>query len=880
VLTLILAVVASAARAGVKVNDLRCEYQRDHVYVDIPTPRLSWAMTADERGEVQLAYQIQVKRDREMIWDSGRVKSDRSVGVEYGGPPLVSGAEYQWRVRVWDRGGAVSGWSDSATWGVGFLDPADWKAKWIMPDSSVDRLNEPYLRRVFILDDAPESALARVNVMGWFELYVNGVKVGSDLLSTAVTDYSRRSLYLTYDLKPYLKKGANCIGLWISRGWYWPGRRGVEHDRPISRLQLDMRVSGKDLTVVTDASWQGHASGRTILGKWSWGDFGGEQLDARLDEPTWCLPESTTLGWKSAVEVPSPSVPAQAQRSPPDQIARTFPAVSCDDLGGGIYVVDFATNLTGWLQLHLPKLTAGKVVTIHYSDRPVSRTDLEVFNQRDQFISSGEDGELFENKFNYHGFRYASIEGLPSPPALSSVTAMAVGASWERAGSFECSNPLINRLHVVNLQTIHSLSEGGYMSDCPHRERLGYGGDGQISIDSCVMNFQMPSFYEKWTTDWRDVQDPQTGFIPHTAPQGEGGGGPAWGAGLQALTWRLNLYYDDRRALAENYSACKRYVEFLESHEKDGVLRAIGKSEWDDIGEWVPPTPIGLNNDFYFPSRDEADLFNNCYLAYLLDQLSKIATALGRSADAEAFDARAEALRPRIHKAWFDPKPNCYVNQKQTYLVMPLVAGVVPEKLRDTLNRKLEQSILVTSHGHLDTGMLGSYFLIQYLDSIGRDDLIWTIVTSPGYPGWRYLLDQGATTWGERWDGGPSRIHACFNLLDSWFYQGLAGIRPDPAAPGFKKIIIKPAIVGDLSWVSAQYDSLYGPIKSSWHRMGDQVTLNVTIPPNATATISVPTIDPSSVRETGENTLLPVESEAATYKVGSGVYEFTSRLSH
>ena len=440
-------------------------------------------------------------------------------------------------------------------------------------------------------------------------------------------------------------------------------------------------------------------------------------------------------------------------------------------------------------------------------------------------------------------------------------------------------------MHEVNLWTTHSLSQGGYMSDCPHRERLGYGGDGQVSIDSCIMNFWMPRFYEKWTADWRDVQDPVTGYIPHTAPQGEGGGGPPWGAGLQALAWRLNLYYDDRRSLEENYAACLRYVEMLESHEKDGLLRAFGPSEMDNLGDWVPPVPLGTKKDWNQPPDDEAEFFNNCYLAYLLDQLSQIAATLGRADESAQIAARTDSLRAHIHAAYFKPDRGGYINDNQINFIMPLMAGVTPKNLREAMNKKLEESILIRSNGHLSTGLTGTYFLIRYLSEIGRDDLLWKIVAQTSFPGWGYMLDQGATTWWEEWDGTSSRIHACFNSLDSWFYQDLAGIRPDAAGPGFKRIIIKPAIVGDLTWVKADHESMYGRIVSIWERKDGRLSLQVVIPPNATATIYVPTADVGSVKEGGAPAsnanglkFLRMETDAAVFHADSGSYDFSSRL--
>jgi alpha-L-rhamnosidase len=882
-----LVTIASPAvlRAALTVGRLRCEYQTGVPVIDSPTPRLSWTIQSDSRGELQSAYQIRVTRDDKIVWDSGQVPSDDSVNVEYGGEPLVSAQTYQWKVRVWDQKQNVSDWSAPGAWAMGLLEPADWHARWIManlPASPPGFTNEPQLRRDFDIDGDVDSAIARVNVMGWYELYVNGQKVGADVISPGVTDYSKRSLYLTDDVKSYLHRGPNCIGLWLSRGWYWPGRRGVVNDGPIARLQLDLTVGGKPITIGTDSSWRCAPTGRAILGSWSVAQFGGELVIPRALQPKWCDPEFSDADWAAAREVASPAVEADAQRGPPDQVLKTIPAVSCTDLGAGLYSFDFGQNLTGFLSLNLPRLSAGHVVTIHYSDRPVTAQDNEVFNQRDLLISSGGDGDVFTNKFNYHGFRYATVEGLPSPPSAGDATALAIGAAWDEAGEFECSDPLINRMHEVDLRTMHSLSQGGYMSDCPHRERLGYGGDGQVSIDSCIMNFQMPGFYEKWIADWRDVQDPATGFIPHTAPQGEGGGGPPWGAALQELACRLNLYYGERTAINENYLACRRYVQMLQSHETDGLLRAFAKNGIDNLGDWLPPGPLNAKGLWSFPSPQETEFFNNCYLVYLLDQLGQMAGGLNRSADVSGLSAQADALRSRIQENYFDPKRNCYLNDKQAYLVMPLLAGVTPEKLRDAVQQTLFRSI-ASRGGHLDTGLTGTYFLIHYLQDIGRDDLLWTIVHNTSYPGWGYCLEQGDTTWPEQWDGGASFIHACFNSLDSWFYQALAGIRPDPSAPGFKKIVIKPAIVGDLAWVRAHYDCVYGRIVSEWQRKSGSVSMHVVIPANTMANVYVPARDAESVTEGGKPVaqamgvkFVRFDAGAAIFEVGSGEYNFTS----
>jgi alpha-L-rhamnosidase len=706
-----------------------------------------------------------------------------------------------------------------------------------------DPLDEPYVRRTFTLEELPESALASVNVMGFYELYVNGRKVGGDVMSPALSNYLKRSLYLTCDLRPYLRKGRNCIGLWLSRGWYWKvldGQRNpaVNHDTAIARLQLDMTVKGKPVRVSTDAAWLCKSSGRQIIGPWSWNQMGGEQADARREDPNWTNPDRDDNEWFPVKVVASPAIPADAQRCPPMRILKTIRAVACTKLEPGAsgkakWELDFGSNLTGWLKIRLRGLGAGQSISIQYADK---KNPYQTFNQADRFISAGREEEEFCSKFNYHGFRYAIIEGLPAAPALTDAEAELIGADWETCGDFACSNPLFNRMHEINLWTIHCLSQCGFLSDCPHRERMGYG-DGQVSIESCVMNFRMAPFYDKWATDWCDGAEPD-GSLPHTAPHYKsGGGGPAWGGCAQALTWRNYLYYADKRIVERNYDACLRHLQAIESHARDGVVRAFG-GQWDFIGDWVPPGR-GMDTDRW-PPKPAAELFNNCYRLYLRAQLAEMAVILGRNDDAKACRGELERLRPLVHAAFYDKDRQLYVLDEQSYQLMPLMTGIVPEELRPTVLRRLQDGIQLNRNGHLDTGMLGTYFLLNYLSEIDRNDLIFTIVNQTTFPGWGYMLDQGATTWWEQWNGYYSHIHSCFSSLDGWFYQGLAGIRADPTAPGFKKIIIKPAIVGDLTWVKAHHDSPYGRIISNWQRVGRNLTMDITIPPNTTARVFVP----------------------------------------
>lgn len=649
-----------------------------------------------------------------------------------------------------------------------------------------------------------------------------------------------------------------------------------------------MIVDGRPLWIATDGEWRCKSSGRSLLGTWSWANMGGELVDARRDAPRWADPETDDRDWYPVTEVAAPAIPAEAQKCPPMRVLKTIPAISCTKLADGKYQLDFGTQLTGWLKLRVRGQAAGHSIAIEYADQ---LTPLQTFKQMDRFICAGEPGEEFCSKFNYHGFRWAIVEGLATAPELADAEAQLVGADFETRGGFECSSEQLNRMHKVNLWTIQCLSQSGFLSDCPHRERLGYG-DGQVSIESCMMNFMMQPFYDKWSTDWCDGADPATGYLPHTAPQYKsGGGGPAWGGAAQALTWRNYLFYQDTRIVERNLEACRRHIEAIEAHAKDGVIRAFDR-QWDFIGDWVPPER-GMDTTNW-PPKPAAELFNNCYRLYLREQWARMADVLGRHEEAKAGRAELERLRPLVHAAFYDNDKQIYVLDEQSYYLMPLMTGVVPEELRPAILKKLEECIRVTRKGHLDTGMLGTYFLMNYLTEIGRDDLLWLVVTQKDYPGWGYMLEQGATTWWEQWNGYYSQIHSCFTSLDGWFFQGLAGIRPDPAAPGFKQIIIKPSVVGDLTWVKCYHDSPHDRIVSNWNREGQKLTMEVTIPANTTATVHVPAKDATGVTEFGPSTelraskpaakaegvkFLRMESSAAVYAVGSGTYRFQSILS-
>ncbi len=924
---------------------LRCESIGNPAGIERPQPRLSWRIESEEAGMRQTAYQIEVTG----AWDSGRVESDRSTAIPYGGPALESGKTYQWRVRVWDDKGAASPWSETARWTMGKLQPGDWSARWIgVPehpaapgldgvkvtratyrthDGKIEKDVTALMRRVvkekrlpfkvefkalggdpapnvvkelvveytkdgkrltaraddfaplsipplapqnaapwfrgeFDLAAAPDSALVTVQSHAYFELYVNGTKAGDDVLTPAVADARSQTFTITYDVARLLKPGRNCLGLWLSKGWA---------ERIAVRAQLDAVVGGRKITFGTGTEWKTRSSGYSHIGNWKWGDFGGERIDAAAHLPDWCKPGLDTAAWTKAVETPAPPGPPVNLTGPLNRIGERIPARQITALAGGRYEIDFGTNLTGWLHLKFPPLKAGQLVRLHFADRifpdgvhnspigniavksgsciPFARTDggrnlYQTYKQTSEFVAAGVAGEEFQHKFNYAGFRYVVVEGLDTAPRKEDATALLVESSLPDAGSFECSDPLLNRIHQVNRWTQRCLNLGGYYVDCPHRERMGYG-DGQVAIQGMMMNFDAANFYTKWVRDWRLALERKHEHLPYIAPPFvKTGGGPPWPGNIARVPWQHYLHYGDPAILEENLAAARDYCEYLDGRSTDDVLRAWGTG-FSFIGDWVPPNR-GMDTKNW-PSPQMAEFFCNCYRVHLWQLVEKMATALGRTGEAEQAGKRADAIGKATHAAFFDAANKRYVIDEQIYYAFPLLVGITPEPEREAVLASLIRCIVEKNKGHLDTGMLGTMLLMEYLQDIGRNDLILGIYQKKDYPGWGYMVEQGATTLWEQWNGYWSQIHSCFTSADNWLYHGLAGIRPDPKQSGFKNVIIQPAIVGDITWVKAHHEGPYGRITSHWQREGAKLVLEVAIPPNSTATVVLPGQSPTQI---------------------------------
>ena len=872
-----------------EVSDLTCEYFKNPMGIDIPAPRLSWKLESDIRRQKQTAYRVLVASSEVQLadnigdlWDTGEIESDKSRQVEYQGKPLQSRSNCFWKVKIWDNDGKPSAWSEPASWSMGLLEKEDWTAQWIGAPAPV---TAPYYRHSFDLEEVPEHASIYLTSLGYFELFINGEKVGKEVLAPAVSNYSERTYYQTYDVADYLKKGKNSIGIWMGTGWYSPGLPGVKHHSPVVRAQLEL--PNKE-TIVTNSIWECKASERSLIGKWRWGKFGGERVDARLLDKQWWDAERSTFRWNPAVIVETADVPCTAQKCRNNIQLTEIAPVAVEQLDDTTVLVDFGTNFTGMLNAKFRDLIAGQKITIHYADLDgrdpeeawrvrMGHKGFATYNQRDEFISAGKAEEQFENKFNYHGYRYAIIEGLNYLPEKEDLVAIPVETEVPEVGSFSCSNDLYNRIHKMTRWTYRALNLGGQTVDCPHRERVGYG-DGQTAMDVGCYNFDASTLYTKWSENWWDEQT-KDGFVPHVAPASKlTGGGPAWGAMSIVVPWKTYLFYNDTRLLETGYPHMKKYIEYLDEHSENGVLQDLFPGDkWKNLGDWVPPRRGMDKSKTEWVEDNSRRFFNNCYLTHLLQIMVKIATLLGNEEDIEAFQKELKIAQQAIHKEWYNPNDITYANGEQPYLIFPLQTGVTPDELKEAVFRKYKQTMLVDDKGHLNTGMIGTQITFDYLLENDHNDLIDIMVNKRTYPGWGYMIEKGATTCWEQWNGYYSQIHSCFPYIGGWFYRGLAGIQWDEDNPGFKNIILRPTLVKSVNWVKCNYNSQYGNIVSNWKTEANQFNWEVSIPANSTATVY---IQGNNISEGG----LPIEEATGVtfikYKDGSGVYKVESGSYH
>ena len=901
------------------VSELRCEQSQRPLAVDPAGPRLSWQLNADRRGCLQSAYRILVADspvaladDNGNVWDSGKVFSDRSVLVPYGGPALQPGKAYCWKVQAWDADGNLSPWSLPASFGTGLMSMQDWNgAKWIAMEPDVDSLKciegntgkwkdggpvfdkpvapykLPQLRREFTATKPVKRAMAYICGLGQFEMFLNGEKVGDHFLDPAWTKFDKEAQYVAFDITGELRDGKNAVGVMLGNGYYHtPHGRYLKllfsygAPKMICKLQIEY-ADGTAQTVVSDDKWRASESPVTFSSI-----YGGEDYDASAVQPGWAEPGFDDRKWKKAVLTQGAGVKLIPQISEPLKVMERIPTVRRFRAANGNWVYDLGQNASGIVQLTVRAVTPQSIKLIPGE----LINDDSTVNQRASgapfyhvYTARGDgSSETWHPQFTYYGFRYVEVEGAvpageSNPGALPEVidiTGLHTRNSAAQVGTFACSDPLFNKIHTLIDWAVRS-NMASVLTDCPHREKLGWLEVTHLMGGSIQYRYDISRLYAKQVNDMRTAQH-ANGMVPTIAPQyvtfsPDFIDTPEWGSAFVIIPWNLYEWYGDLAPLRDNYERMKRYVDYLGSRADNHIV-AYGLGDWYDIG---PDRP------------GYAQLTSNGVTAtaiYYQDVkiLERAARLLGKEADVRKYAALASDIKRAFNEKFFDKKTLKYDRDSQTAnsialhmdLVEPQYKAVVRQNLIDDIRRR---------GNALTAGDVGYRYVLRALEENDASEVICDMNSRYDVPGYGYQLAHGATCLTESWQAyrEVSNNHCMLGHLMEWLYSGLGGIRQSPGSAGYKEIVIRPQVVGDIHSAAVSFRSPYGLIRSEWSDSPQQYRQRVEIPANTTALVYLPAVDPAAVSESGvplgEVPGLSVRERGKDYlavAVGSGIYDF------
>jgi alpha-L-rhamnosidase len=868
---------------------LHCESLPNPIGIDIPQPELGWKLQSDEQNQWQSAYEIRValsekdlEKDANLVWKTGKVLSNQSFHISYKGKKLKSFTRYWWKVRVYDKAGKMSDWSPAAYWETAMLSPTDWKAGWIsdgkpQPVRDEDFYKDdpmPLFRKEFTVKKKPVSARLYISGLGYYEAYVNGEKMGDNVLDPGWTAYGKQTLYSVYEVSPVVE-GQNVIGILSGNGWYNPlpfkmwGKFNLREGlstvgRPCVKAELHLRFAdGSKEIIATDETWQ-TAPGPVVRNS----VYLGEHYDARLEQEAFAKPVNALPdGWKNAVKTNGPAGQLTAQMQPPIRMTKILKPVRMTESRAGVFIFDFGQNMAGVVRLKIQGTegtegTKGTKITVRYGEDVFSDGSLNGMTsvagqlkkvwdadwsaagqppiawQEDSYILKGQGEEVWSPRFTFHGFRYVEISGWPGRPTLENIEALRMNADLSCAGQFESANPMLNQLNTVVDYTFLS-NVFSVQSDCPAREKFGYGGDIVATARSFCWFYDMGNFYRKTIRDFANDQRPLGGMTESAPNQaiddqglGDGSGPIGWQLAFAYLQKQLYEYYGDTREIQKFYPVLLKQVEFLRSQAQDNFIdRCINDHE--SLEKRIPA------------------LFATAHYYHHVALLAEFATLTNHVADAQKYTQLAEEIKQSFISRFVTSGKGEVGNHTQAAQAFGLFYDFLPENERAAAFQVLLQEI-EKRDGHIAAGLFGVPLVLDALVQNGRNDVAYNMVTKMDFPGWGHMLQSGATTVWETWkysDNVYSHNHPMFGSVGEWFYQGILGIRQ--GAPGFRKIIFKPQPPEGLAWAKGSYETLYGTVVSSWKQDEKGFNYDITVPVGATAEVWMPSGNDYTVHEVG-----------------------------
>ena len=896
---------------SIGTTNLRVEMLSNPVGIDTPNPRLSWEITGSQRGVEQTSYRILVASSPEKldenegdIWDSGRVPSLQSIHVIYDGIPLKSRMRCYWKVKTWTNKGK-SLWSETAQWSMGLLYYKDWEGRWIGFDRAFpwddegfnSRLSARYFRKEFSASKEVKHASIYIIGLGLYELYINGEKIGDQVLAPSPTDYTQNVKYNVFDVTGNIQSGNNAIGVVLGNGRYYNMRQNhkpykiKDFGYPKMRLQLEFEYTdGLKEIIKTDNSWTGTADGPIRSNN----EFDGEEYDATKEMPGWNKAGFDDSGWLRAEYVQEPGGDYEARMNENMKVLTTVKPVSIKPHANGTYIMDMGQNMAGWVKMKVRGIKGTKVqlqfAEIINDDGSISTTNLRSADATDVYTLKGEGEEVWSPSFVYHGFRYVEILGYPGIPTVDDFVGEVVSDEMEVLGSFVTSNKIINQIFKNAYWGILS-NYKGMPVDCPQRdERQPWLADHAVGAYSESFVFDNARLYAKWLDDIAYTQKAD-GCICDLAP-------PYYRYYSDNMTWPGTylivagmLYYQfgDLESIKKHYPRMKKWLQYMHDRymTEDYIITK------DSYGDWcAPPVSIeagrGKSANVKYPSK----LISSAYYYHFMQLMQQFAKLTGNDADIEGYANLAEKVKKGFQNKFYNSDCAFYGDNKLTDNILPLYFGMVPEKEIEKVFANVIKTIEVTNNGHLSTGLVGTQWLMRCLTDFGSADLAYKIATNTTYPGWGYMVENGATTIWELWNGNTAAPNMnsynhvmMLGDLIVWYYENLAGIKSSLKNPGFKEIIMKQELIHGLDYVNSSYKSMHGVIKSNWKKEDGKFKWDITVPCNSKAKVYIPTQLQTDVTESDGDIkkaegvkFLKLEDGRAILEVGSGEYHFESKL--
>lgn len=839
-------------------------------------PYFSWKIASALDHNMQSAYRIRVFSSNETLWDSGKVESSDCTSVTYGGKPLASASTYSVAITAWDHYGNTAE-SRPQEFRTGIFNQEEWKGEWITSPHHNTRA-AILLRKEFKIKKAIAEASVYMSGIGCSRLSINGILADDAFLDPCNTQYTQTVLYRSFDVTKLLSRGNNAIAIELGNGFFneeggvWNWASAKWKNSPMLLFYMILHYAdGTSESILSDTSWKVTTEGPTTFNS----IYYGEHYDARLEKTGWEQADYDDSAWQFAVIANTPKGKRKCQLEEPVRRTERFKVQKIERLNDGSHLVYAPEMVAGWIKLQIKNATAGKCITIRYGEKLSPDGSVlkmgkdgvngswwrEDYIMTDRYTAKGQPLEIFEPKFSYKGFAYIQIFHYPGELTLDDIEIIRIRNTVKTTGCFETSNPLVNSLHQMMQTTILNNLQGK-PTDTPVWEKNGWLGDFNVGMTSMTYNYDIRLMTENFVEIMEDCLN-EYGLIPPMVPTANWSINDhfVWNSVYILAVFELYQVYGARDYVIRQYDSMKRYAQY--------AAEKLKENDWvcsdHQLGDWVSPMGDDPNAPYVESPSEGSGIVGTAMLYLAYQKLSEMAELLKKDEDAVLYRAYMANIFSAFNQKFYQTDKGYYQTSvwsqygtrtrfRQTSQILPLAVGLVPNEYKDKVVANLVTDIK-TKGNHLDTGCVGTKFLLPLLCDLGYADLAYTVATQTTYPSWGFMLKNGATSLWEMWELTTRSVdHYFLGSYEEWFYSHLAGIR-NPKN-GYEHFIIKPHILGDLTHVTCKLNTVRGEVESSWQKETGKIKMQITIPFGATATVIFPTENATvNGKPTKENSL-------------------------